>query len=663
MHHETPPSSALRLLAPVAAALAFAAFTATSPAGAGNRTWTQLGPDGGQIAALAVDPRNLDVVYAASSNTVFKSTDGGDSWTFAGMGLGTFPGIRTLAMVGDSLLAGSEWHGIWRSRDDGRNWQPAGDGLPPASSVEALVLDPNHHERLWAATWKGLFSSDDRGDTWTARGGELAPGGVRSLAIDADTGQLYAMTVGELFTSTDDGESWSVLRCFERRCGDVVADPQHPGTIFTVAGAVLRSRDGGASWQKLRGPKKVSLTLLGFHGSRLFASGRSYVKDRPTDRLYFTDDQGDHWAAAAQSPTEPWLVALASAGPDVLFVGSSGIAGGGGVFRSGDGGHHWEASNAGLSPRWIEDLIVHPSEPGVLFAKASDHLFTSDDDGASWRVSLPAAGVEVFGGGDLLIDPDLPARIWSADGTYLLRGDDGGRRWTQVRQVEIGAMTLAADPRTPGGVWVGGRNGVYQSPNGRVWKRLRVSVAENVGVGDVAAHPLEPSVVWAAGYGYTANGIPLGARLYRSIDGGKTWARRDDGLPGAVVFRVALDPARLDTLFVTAGDGIFRSRDSGASWQRLSAPVTASADPAAIVWEVLIDPAAPSTIYAWLDSPHDEGVYRSTDGGESWQRVGANSGEAGAGSIRTLAVDPHDPRRLLIGTAKRGVLTWTDAPP
>lgn len=652
-----------RHLMKLAASALFALLASATSAAAGNRTWTQLGPDGGSITALAVDPLDLDVIYAASSTTVFKSTDGGDSWTFAGSGLGgSLPGFRAMAKVGSSLLAGSTWEGLWRSRDDARSWQTSGNGLPARPHLEALVVDPNHHERIWAATWEGLFSSDDRGDSWTARGGELAAGGVRSLAIDNFTGQLYAKTVSELFTSTDDGESWSVLRCFGRRCGDVVVDPQHPNTIFTVAGNVLRSRDAGATWQKLKGPKKVSLTLLGFHGSRLFVSGRSYVKGKPTDRLYFSDDQGDHWAAAAQSPTEPWLGALVSAGPDTLFVGSSGITGAGGVFRSRDGGDHWEATNAGLSPRWIESLVVHPTEPGVIFAKASDHLFASEDDGASWRVSLPAAGVEVFGGGDLLIDPDLPTRVWSADGTYLMRSDDLGRRWTEVRQVGVGVLTIEADPRTPGGVWVGTTTGLYQSADGRKWKRVFVS-GDGIGILDVAAHPADPNVVWVAGYGYTASGAPLGPRLLRSVDGGRSWAHVEDGLPGWGVTRVALDPARTDTAFVAAGDGIFRSRDTGATWQRLPSPAALSTNPEAIRWEVQVAPGTPTTLYAHADAPEHEGVYRSTNDGDSWQRVGANTGEAGAGAIRALAVDPHDPRRLLAGTAKRGILTWTDAAP
>ena len=654
-HHAIRPLRS-SIVASSAAALLVSLALAT-PAAAGNRTWTPLGPDGGSISALAVDPLDLDVVYAASSITVFRSTDGGDSWSFAGGGLGgTAPGIRTLTKVGGTLLVGSTWEGIWASRDDARTWQRTGGGLPARPHVEAFVLDPNHHERIWAAAWEGLFFSDDRGTSWTSRSGDLAlHGGVRSLAIDNFTGQLYARAVDELFTSSDDGESWSLMRCLGRRCGDVFVDPLRPGTLLTVSGGILRSRDAGATWQKLRVPKGLSV-LLGFQGGRLFGSVRN-LRGATAERLHFSDDQGDHWTAAAESPAEPWLGPLVGAG-DTLFVGSSGAGGAGGVFRSRDGGESWEAASAGLSPRWVETLVVHPTRPGVLFAKASDHLFASEDDGASWRVSA-TAGVQTFGAGNLLIEPDLPARIWSADGVYLLRSDDLGRRWTQVRRVGTGVAVVAADPRTPGGAWIGTSTALYQSPNGSSWKRLRLSGAENVGVLDVAAHPAEPQTVWVAGYAYTAAGAPLGARLYRSVDGGQSWQRRDEGLPGWGVTRVALDPRRSHTAFATAGDGIFRSRDGGGSWQRLATPASLTGSPDS-PWEVVAAPGAPTTLYAHR---YTEEVYRSADGGDSWQRVGANSGETGAESIRELVVDPHDPRRLLAGTAKRGILTFTDAAP
>jgi photosystem II stability/assembly factor-like uncharacterized protein len=655
-HH----SARLALLAALLAAGALALATAAT---ATVGSWSPLGPDGESIYALAADPANPNLVYAATPTSVFRSSDGGDNWTFVGTGLGSSagPGVRALALSGSAVIVGTSWEGVWRSLDEGRTWRATTAGFPIRPHVNALVVDPQRPERVWLASWEGIFVSDDRGETWAVRNGDLPippfAGGVDSLAIHPANGQLYAHVVSEVFTSSDEGTSWSRLRCLGRRCGRVAVDPADAATLFTISGGVLRSRDGGTAWEKLRAPKDL-YALLGFHGGRLFAYGRSYATGLPVDRLYWSADQGASWAAAAGQPEAHSIAVMASSG-DTLYLGSAGIASLGGVFRSGDGGEHWEAASMGLSGRWIESIAVDPQQPGVLYAQASDHLLASEDDGASWRLSLAAPNVLVFGAGDLLVDPHLRGRVWSTTGSQLWRSDDGGHRWLAVPRIGVGIEALAADPRTRGGVWAGGRNGLFHSPNGRALKKVRPARGENLGVVDIAVAPGDPRLVWVAGYASTAAGAPLGPRLYRSGDGGQSWQRREAGLPDTV-WRIALDPERPEVLFAAAGDGVFGSGDGGASWQRLPSPATVSASPESIRWEIVASPVAPLTLYANLNGLEGEVVYRSRNAGATWQAVGGGSIAPGSFGIRALAVDPHDPRRLLAGTAKRGIFTFTE---
>ncbi len=517
----------LSLLAAGALALATAAMAAVG-------SWSPLGPDGESIYALAADPGNPNLVYAATATSVFRSSDGGDRWTFAGSGLGSTsaPGIRALALSGTAVIVGTTWEGVWRSLDEGRTWSATTAGLPIRPHVNALLVDPRRRERVWLASWEGIFVSDDRGETWAARNGDLpTAGGVESLAIDPANGQLYARTLSELFTSSDEGTRWSLLRCFGRRCGSVAVDPAD-ATLFTVAGGVLRSRDGGTVWEKLRAPKGGLFALLGFHGGRLFGYSRSYANGLAVDRLYWSADQGASWAAAGQ-PDDRSIAVMASSG-DTLYLGSAGIASLGGVFRSGDGGEHWEAASMGLSGRWIESIAVDPQQPGVVYAQASDHLLASEDDGASWRLSLAAPNVMVFGGGDLLVDPYLRGRVWSTTGDSLWRSDDGGHRWLGVPRVGAGIGALAADPRTRGGVWVGGRNGLFQSSNGRAWKKVRPGRGESLGVMDIAVAPGDPRLVWVAGHRRRcpAGAASLSERRRRAeLAAARRWAARHRDAP------------------------------------------------------------------------------------------------------------------------------------
>jgi hypothetical protein len=242
-----------------------------------------------------------------------------------------------------------------------------------------------------------------------------------------------------------------------------------------------------------------------------------------------------------------------------------------------------------------------------------------------------------------------------------LRSDNGGHRWLAVSRVGAGIEALAADPRTRGGVWAGGRSGLWQSPNGRAWRKVRLARGENFGIVDIAVAPGDPRLVWVAGYASTAAGAPLGWRLYRSDDGGQSWQRRDDGLPD-IVTRLALDPERPDVVFAATVDGLFGSSDGGATWQRLPSPAAVSESPGSIPWEIVASPVAPLTLYAYANRDGLEGevVYRSRDAGATWQAVGGGSLAPGSSGIRALTVDPHDPRRLLAGTAKRGIFTFTE---
>ena len=127
------------------------------------------------------------------------------------------------------------------------------------------------------------------------------------------------------------------------------------------------------------------------------------------------------------------------------------------------------------------------------------------------------------------------------------------------------------------------------------------------------------------------------------------------------MWRLALDPERPGVLFAAAGDGLFGSSDGGATWQRLPSPVAVPGSPETTRWEIVAFLVAPLTLYANLLAPEaGEVVYRSRDAGATWQAVGGGSIAPGTFGIRSLTVDPHDPRRLLAGTAKRGIFTFTE---
>lgn len=234
-------------------------------------------------------------------------------------------------------------------------------------------------------------------------------------------------------------------------------------------------------------------------------------------------------------------------------------------------------------------------------AVASGGVWKTVNAGTTWTPVFDGEGA--FSIGAIALDPKNPSTVWVGtgernsqrsvgygDGVY--RSDDGGRSWKNVglkTSEHIGR--IAIDPRDSNIVFVaaqgplwspGGERGLYKTTDGgKTWKPV-ITISENTGVTDVVIDPANPDTMYAASWQrrrhfYTLiNGGPESA-VYKSTDGGNTWAKLRSGLPPGDLGRIGLSisPADTNVVYATveAGgnlSGIFRSDDRGATWQRTS---------------------------------------------------------------------------------------------
>jgi len=202
-----------------------------------------LAGDSSPISALAVDPHNPDVVYAATNSRLFRSRDGGITWT----ALGAAPvGVVEIAIdprESNILYASARAFGLFRTTDAGESWIRTS----LAESVEKLVIDPNDPTTIYAATSIGIARSNDRGERWT-----ISPelGSVRTLAIDPATPTtLYSSTNEGVFKSVDAGAHWVASGMEGIPVFSLVIDNQDTCTIYaaTATGA-FKSVDAGKNW-------------------------------------------------------------------------------------------------------------------------------------------------------------------------------------------------------------------------------------------------------------------------------------------------------------------------------------------------------------------------------------------------------------------------------
>jgi photosystem II stability/assembly factor-like uncharacterized protein len=644
----------------VVAALIFLSLTHRAVAGVG--IWTPLGPEGGSVWSLAVDPDDADVVYAGTRSGVFKSTDAGATWTSASKGLGPAGvWVMSLAVTPDAVYAGTYTNGVYKSTDGGASWFSASAGLPSAvvltPNVGALVADPRSPSRIWAGTNRGVFLTTNGGLSWQERRRGLPlDSPSRGLVLAPDGKTLYVSNSRSVFKTTNQGKRWErVGKGLIGGVGDMVLDPANPAIVYAGGLGLWKSLNGGASWIRVA-PTLFDGGILALtrQGTRLFVSHESNTKHG----IWYSDDRGVTWTPAEERPSDPAILDLA-AGPDLVYAGTASNIVAAGVYRSVDRGRTWDLSITGLIALGARGVTVDPTNSDVLYTGIDDvGLFKSLDRGATWEpLDIGLEPLRQIRISTILVERSNSSIVYAGSGFGaggLYRTTDAGASWEKSDDVgQLMPEALVPDPRTPGAVWAAGAPGLYHSDDqGETWTQVPMpggSPGDDLWLRAFQVDRLHQDVLWAAGtlIEIRPGGIRLLLRLFRSADAGQTWERRETGLTGDSVLSLAVDPANSDLLLAGTETGLFRTTNAGLTWTKVPGF-------AATVNAIVAAPTTPTAFYANLDG---FGVQRSIDGGVTW--TPARRGLAPV-PVSSLTVDPNDPRLLYAGSLTRGVFTYTE---
>ena len=329
------------------------------PAFAGCNEWTSNGPYGGGISIIAVDPVTPTTLYAGTKG-VYKSTDGGASWTAINNGFPEpIPALWTLAIDPQSpetVYAGTV-HGIYKTTNGGCSWSAIKNGILDNAEIRSFALNPLTPSTVYAGTWgQGLFRSTDGGASWAAIGSEIPGDSFMGIAVDPSApATLYVASAGGygIFKSTDRGDSWHPANNGlpeSRSTKALVINPQDPETIYVGLhasggfGGVYRSKDGGASWAPACiglpdfGVDYVSLAINPLSPATLYATAW-YSRN---SWLFRSTDGGLSWDYI--SPEDIFPVQLSGAAVDPVSPAKVDAGSGAGVFKSADGGSTWISS-------------------------------------------------------------------------------------------------------------------------------------------------------------------------------------------------------------------------------------------------------------------------------------------------------------------------------
>jgi photosystem II stability/assembly factor-like uncharacterized protein len=201
--------------------------------------------------------------------------------------------------------------------------------------------------------------------------------------------------------------------------------------------------------------------------------------------------------------------------------------------------------------------------------------------------------------------------------------------------------------------------GVFKSSDGGASWTLANAGLEQDGISVLAISGQDPTTLYAGTF-IDCDCDDFGDGIFKSADAGATWTAVNSGLPGGsvshgrYVYLTAVDPRNPATLYIGLssgeGAGLYKSIDTGSSWKQLGSGLPDGV----YVHSVAIDPRISSTVYLGTD----QGVFRSTDGGENWSPINSGLGDL---AVNSVAIDPQDSNTVYAGT-DAGLFVITLAP-
>ena len=406
--------------------------------------WQVVGPSGGDVRCIAVDPRDKDKLYASTlDGQIHTSSDGGRTWRllvnlnqselvldnlfvdsrdsqkiYASGHRHQFPGgffrstdggvtwkeakelnklsihsMMQSAFDPNILLVGTTT-GIWRSKNSGEDWDKIQSSTMPVN-VDSLAMVPRGTDTIYAGTWWRAYKSTDAGKNWRLiKDGMIDDSDVFAINIDPrNPDHIIASACSGIYESQNAGEKWAKIQGIpsqSRRTRDIMQHPTIPGTILaaTTEGFWMSST-AGKSWS-LTTSRDLEINSIAVHPSepnRIFIGTNNYG-------VMVSNDGGRNFVPSSGNFTSrfTYFVTPDVAQPDRLYAGTQNIATGGGFFfLSGDGGRSWQQAK-NLDVGRVKPFVMHQdtASPNLIYLGTNVGIFRSLDRGVSWNQMIAA---------------------------------------------------------------------------------------------------------------------------------------------------------------------------------------------------------------------------------------------------------------------------------
>jgi photosystem II stability/assembly factor-like uncharacterized protein len=560
-----------------------------------------------------------------------------------------------------TIYVGSASGGVWKSVDGGITFKPIFD-KQPSLSIGAVAIDPSNPQTVWVGTGEswvrnsvsvgtGVYRSRNGGEDWEAVGLPDSEHISRIVVDPKDSNTVYACALGHLwnanmergvFKTTDGGKTWTKLlyRNDSTGCAEMAMDPQDSSVLYAAmwdvrrephnfrsggpGSGLFKSTDAGATWHELR--KGLPQGDLGRIGIAVAASNHA--------RLYAVVEAKNHTA----------------------------------LFRSDDAGESWTEVNNSFNvsgrPFYFARLAIDPKNPDRVY-KPGFFLTVSDDGGKSFSAAFSTGegfGEAVHGDHHALwIDPDNPEQMLLGTDGGVYQSLDRAAHWRFLSNLPVSQFYhVSADMAEPYNVYGGLQdNGTWMGPS-RATDGIANRHWRNIDGGDgfwAFSDPADPDYAYSEYQGAMIHRFRKSTGEAKDIKPLPRSSEPDFRFNwNAPIHMSANHPG---TIYL-GGQFLFRSRDHGESWDRISPDLTTN-DPARQHQELSggltidnSDAEKFETIYTIAESPQngeviwvgtdDGNVQVTRDGGKHWTNVAKDIPGLPAGTwVSTIEASHFDP--------------------
>ena len=622
----------------------------------GGKTWDEAKIDGSQYSAITIGSQNTSTLYVAGrhfpngedcedeededdctpekNSAIFISNDFGTSW----------------------IKSSSIPKGVFKEIELEEGQELEEEDI---DKVTVLYVSPSDDDQIFVGTSNLLLKSNDRGSSWESLSDTFHRSDIKGLAIhpnnpniiyvriglytfsdcsdvdndDADYEESVSKYCPGIYKSTDGGESWKLLE-------EVTGDPSEGGVyineyndseIYSVFGReTFVSKDGGISSDVFLDTKEhpiipdvgVEIITFGESESEVFMAGLQGV--------YRTYDNGKTWIESNTGFVGSEVVDLVTSLDGTMYATTYNL----GIFKSTDGGKNWVFASFGIKNWYGMQLATHPEDADSLFTTTNGGVYKSTNAGKSW---------ELIGGSDLCDNEDAGGNchyhgiVVEKEAPFKVLVGSGGDQYAK----EGVGLTGSED-------------------NGESWRNSDDGFVRDVHVSKLVIDPNNNNVFYATTQGETeyTDKVGDGAGVFKSTDRGNNWTQINNGLNSLETNVLAVDPNDSDVLYLgTDDDGIYKSINGGENWEKLIPSASFG------VGDIVVDPQNSDNVYMGtvdyfrLSESRgvlgDFGVYKSTDGGTTWEEF-----NSGLNHLGVFSLELSEENRILYAGTRAGGVYW-----